>query len=105
MSNKDILPVAKDIYTPKPVFKPSQNWASLQKSFAQQPSKKRKRNLELPFTTVKPKKIKNLTTYNPWRPNASQSRRTGNTALMQLAETGDKLVKYSYPTLDRFLLT
>jgi hypothetical protein len=84
----------------KPVFLPSQNWTSLQKSLPKQPSKKRKREAEQPSKkptkTKKPVKITKQTTYNPWHPNDSSFRGKGNPALVLQSESTDKIIKLSF---------
>jgi hypothetical protein len=95
LSVTDAPSVSNEVNTPSKLpFQPSQNWAALQKSLPQELSKKRKRTSKPQSSTVQPKKEKTRTTYNPWRPNDSVSRNTGNPALILLSQIGDKVKAY-----------
>ena len=89
-------PINKDITTPSRVsFQPSKNWKALRKSLPQESSKKRKRaSKPTPTPAITKKTETTLTTYNPWRPNDSRPRKSGNPALLDSSISGDKL-KYS----------
>src|SRR6266496_4072063 len=96
--------ISKDVNKPsKSTFRPSQNWTALQKSLPQQSSKKRKRTSKPTSTTsVQIKREKTLTTYNPWHPNDTPSRKLGNSALVLPSQTGDKVLKYVIARLCSF---